>query len=1327
MAMGEADLGAGSTTDYWFNVTVSKPFRDSISVSSYVTVVPSTDPVPTVEIEQLGDTLSYLNQDDVLVLVGNASLGAGDYQWSATPDVNLTRTTGDTSITTKSLFLQPYTLTPGVTYVFTLEARTSATGTWGASSIQIYCNEPPTPGTFTVTPKDGPIHSASTEVLLSASNFIDADEPIEYRFEYDIDGKRQQLSTWSSTPSLATAYLPQGTLYPVLKVRDTRFATTEIFLGCEDAVDVNGASLMNSPLCSTRESLTVLDLPRQAGQSASDAVNDLLTSFEPANVDASTVINLVGSSIGALNSDNSTANVDTRMLLLDMVDDVLDRAEPAAAAGTLRDVVQDTRSLETEAVRLKVASLTENLLDNAQEEGLDEDSSASILQVIASSTEATSSTETAANTSVLIRKLTTALSTNVPLNGDETIIETSTVKLAVKKMSSEQSFPSTTASSEASVSLPAVSFLDGSGSSRRLLSDACTSDVLVSVNSWELVGPYSSTPDHEFPRSGVVGVEVYCGQTQRTVTDLTAGNEIQLCIKLDQSTSAARCMHRLSSGSLSDTGVETLGVSSDLDWPIAKTAGEEVCCSTNHLSDFMVVEGLYIQDWLPAKNAVNISKDTNIELTFNREIQLGTGSITIQPVGGQGTNTVRSISVNDATRVSIVNGTTLVIDFASALDDRSDKEVEVTLPSGAVLGLNGYSYSGFNGTIYSFTLEDSTGPQVASLDPPDDALYVELDTSITISYDETIALVGNIFLVPNDPLNEGHATQTYTNSDAAVTVTGTSITIQPQQQLVAGITYTVYMSNSSVHDMESPFNYAPVLSWSFTTRVVVLSTFPVNNRVDVMQTTPITFELDGPAATGLGHVIATQVNPTAVESQFVTYAISFELYKFHVDGLISQALDLAVGNTYTFDLTHSTMVQKPFVLLQDGALYTAGVTFMLNGLSVSSSVYLAGYESATSRELVFTPTEAADLVYDCYTDIGIGASTTVTSPSSQLIDISSSAVTADGAYEVVASGKTITITPVAPLFASSLITVTLATGVVANLVGPVQVNFTTCDCICYAARPYEIASDDFGAVSSGIDRGGARTCQWSVSASPGTMLSLSVLALDIPAVGDSTNYDCGNDYLEIRDGADIDARVVWRMCGTEAPFESYDSTTNAVHLMLVTSGASNASFTMNYGEANRELQPVFGAHPLANGGPPPQVGNDISISWSTSEPIPSSGAAWVGLYNQGYCNEDNEWRHKCHLATFALPAGATSGVAIFPYGDSGYRSSGYYDVRFFSGISQGLVCNVQNRQIVDDETSYSKCQLEALATQTVYVAAAGSVPMSHVPGTKEYDHNYRIY
>ena len=48
-------------------------------------------------------------------------------------------------------------------------------------------------------------------------------------------------------------------------------------------------------------------------------------------------------------------------------------------------------------------------------------------------------------------------------------------------------------------------------------------------------------------------------------------------------------------------------------------------------------------------------------------------------------------------------------------------------------------------------------------------------------------------------------------------------------------------------------------------------------------------------------------------------------------------------------------------------------------------------------------------------------------------------------------------------------------------------------------------------------------------------------------------------------------------------------------------------------------------------------------------------ALQVGLYEEGACDEDTEWRHDCYLASKTLQAATSDGVVQFTYPE--YRSA----------------------------------------------------------------------
>ena len=93
-------------------------------------------------------------------------------------------------------------------------------------------------------------------------------------------------------------------------------------------------------------------------------------------------------------------------------------------------------------------------------------------------------------------------------------------------------------------------------------------------------------------------------------------------------------------------------------------------------------------------------------------------------------------------------------------------------------------------------------------------------------------------------------------------------------------------------------------------------------------------------------------------------------------------LDLAEGGTYTFDQSDSTMSSHPMKLSTTangthggGTSYNTGVTYQLDGSTVTESAFVSGFSSATSRKLIITVAASAPtLYYYCHYHSGMGSS-----------------------------------------------------------------------------------------------------------------------------------------------------------------------------------------------------------------------------------------------------------------------------------------------------------------------------------------------------------------
>ena len=103
-------------------------------------------------------------------------------------------------------------------------------------------------------------------------------------------------------------------------------------------------------------------------------------------------------------------------------------------------------------------------------------------------------------------------------------------------------------------------------------------------------------------------------------------------------------------------------------------------------------------------------------------------------------------------------------------------------------------------------------------------------------------------------------------------------------------------------------------------------------------------------------------------------------YRFDDFGTSAVTLDLAEGGTYTFDQSDSSMSSHPMQLSTTangthggGSAYSTGVTYELDGSTVTLSAFISGFSSASSRKLIITVAASAPtLYYYCYYHSGMG-------------------------------------------------------------------------------------------------------------------------------------------------------------------------------------------------------------------------------------------------------------------------------------------------------------------------------------------------------------------
>jgi hypothetical protein len=219
----------------------------------------------------------------------------------------------------------------------------------------------------------------------------------------------------------------------------------------------------------------------------------------------------------------------------------------------------------------------------------------------------------------------------------------------------------------------------------------------------------------------------------------------------------------------------------------------------------------------------------------------------------------------------------------------------------------------------------------------------------------------------------------YTGTDSAASRTLTGLNFSPDwvwqkrrngtnwntlHDTVRGVGKTLYSNDTSVDTTNNQYGYIS----AFTSDGFTWSPGSTNNS-------------DGNETNGT--FVSWCWNAGGTDSATYTVKVvsdSGNKYRFNDFGTSAVTLDLAEGGTYTFDQSDSSMSSHPMQLSTTangthggGSAYSTGVTYQLDGSTVTASAFISGFSSASSRKLIITVAASAPtLYYYCYYHSGMG-------------------------------------------------------------------------------------------------------------------------------------------------------------------------------------------------------------------------------------------------------------------------------------------------------------------------------------------------------------------
>ena len=215
-----------------------------------------------------------------------------------------------------------------------------------------------------------------------------------------------------------------------------------------------------------------------------------------------------------------------------------------------------------------------------------------------------------------------------------------------------------------------------------------------------------------------------------------------------------------------------------------------------------------VTTYSPADNATNVATNANLALTFNEAVQKGVGNILIK------VNSVTTQTIDVSSATVTVSGNIVTIDPA---DFATNASVNIEIAAGALKDLSNNNYAGINNaTTWNFTTvnPDLAAPVVNSYAPADNSTDVSISSNLQLTFNESVQKGSGNILVKQG----GVITQTISVTDAAVTVSGNTVTINPADFNYSA-TVNIEIAAGTFKDLSNN-NYAGITTateWNFNT------------------------------------------------------------------------------------------------------------------------------------------------------------------------------------------------------------------------------------------------------------------------------------------------------------------------------------------------------------------------------------------------------------------------------------------------------------------------------------------------------------------------------
>jgi Ca2+-binding RTX toxin-like protein/methionine-rich copper-binding protein CopC len=429
----------------------------------------------------------------------------------------------------------------------------------------------------------------------------------------------------------------------------------------------------------------------------------------------------------------------------------------------------------------------------------------------------------------------------------------------------------------------------------------------------------------------------------------------------------------------------------------------------------------------PADNTTGIAITANLVVTLNEAVQKGTGNIVIKKVSDNSVvETINVISTNVT-----VTGSSISIDPTADLVNGTDYYVEVA--AGAIQDLAGNNYVGTTGaTTWNFTtVPDTTLPTVANFSPADNATNIPITANLVVNLSEAVQKgTGNIVI---KKVSDNSVVETINVTAANVTVSGSSITINPTADLAPGTDYYVEIASGAIKDLAGN-NYAGTTgatAWNFSTATVadttpptVTTLTPADNAAGVAVAANLVVNLSEAVQKGTGNIVIKKVSDNSVVETINVTAANVTVTGNTVT--VNPTADLALGTDYYVEIAAGAIQD---LAGNNYAGTTGATTWNFTTVADTTAPTATNFSPADNTTNIAV---AANLVVTLSEAVQKGTGNIVVKKVSDNSVVETINVTA---ANVTVTGNTVTVNPTADLVNGTDYYVEIASGAIKDLAG----------------------------------------------------------------------------------------------------------------------------------------------------------------------------------------------------------------------------------------------------------------------------------------------------